>query len=174
MIVWSNLRSLVRDTRGAAMIEFAILGPIIIALLVGVLLMGLQLQSYNALKSIAYDVNRYTVVEYQKSNDMTTEQVRQIALATARSSPYLLSTDNFSVAAVEKDIGMTGAKEIEVTMTYRPPALLGGLKIGMPKMSQVQAIIVPGDVSPDGGTDGDGEGGTDGGTDGGSDGAWGQ
>ena len=81
------LQRLRDDCDGAAMVEFALLAPIMLVMLFGVLMMGVQMQTYNALRGIAYDVNRYTVVEYQKANDLNASQISQVAASIARSSP---------------------------------------------------------------------------------------
>ena len=47
----STLRRLRRDDRGAAIIEFALLAPVLLGLMLGVLQMGLQMQSFNALRA---------------------------------------------------------------------------------------------------------------------------
>ena len=60
-----------RDNSGAAVIEFAILAPVIFAMLLGVIQVGLSMQAQNALRSIASQTARYAVVEYQKGNEVT-------------------------------------------------------------------------------------------------------
>jgi Flp pilus assembly protein TadG len=42
-----------RDRRGAVMVEFALIGPALLAMLFGVLQFGLGMQNYNALRSIS-------------------------------------------------------------------------------------------------------------------------
>lgn len=106
-------------------VEFALLGPVLIALLLGVLQVGTGMQNYNALRGIAADVGRHVVVEYQKSNELTNAQVRQIGQATAVQAPYMLDSDSVRVevgdAATQR---VAGAREITFTITYTVPSVL--------------------------------------------------
>ena len=77
------LTQLTDDRSGSAIIEFAILAPMIFAMLFGVIQVGLQMWSYNSLRSIVADTARYTMVEYQKSNQLTTDQIESKATAIA-------------------------------------------------------------------------------------------
>lgn len=53
-----RLRSLVRDTRGATMIEFAILAPIFFAILAAILQTSIQYLAAQVLESGVYDASR--------------------------------------------------------------------------------------------------------------------
>jgi len=120
MIRLRALRDLRVDTVGATVIEFAILAPAVIAMIMGVFTIGMQMQSYNALRSIAGDVNRYTVVEYQKANELTAEQIQQVAASIAVHAPYDLSGDELDVAVTEGGTIVEGAKRFSVVLTYTP------------------------------------------------------
>ena len=140
------LKRYLRDRRGMAAIEFAILAPMIIVLLLGVLAIGIQMQNFNSLRSIAYDVNRYTVIQYQKDIEFDADQIRDKALAIAGSSPYNLATGDearFDVTVEEGATPITGARRFDLTLTYIPMKIAMPLDLDPPKLTKTQAIIVP-------------------------------
>ena len=67
----ARLRQLRGDTAGSAVVEFGILAPTIITLFLGVVQVGMWMQTYNALRSVAAESGRYVAVEYQKSNNIS-------------------------------------------------------------------------------------------------------
>jgi Flp pilus assembly protein TadG len=135
-----NFSVLWDDKQGAAVIEFAILAPLLLTMLIGVLMMGVELQNYNALRSIAYDVNRYTVVEYQKSNKIDTDQIENVAVSLASHLPYTLASDRLDVTAVVGTTSIAGAKQFDLTYSYTPKNLSG---FQPPKITYTDLIIVP-------------------------------
>lgn len=138
-----NLYRLLKDREGAAVIEFAVVAPALITMLIGVLMIGIYMKDYNSVRAIAYDTNRYTVVEYQKSNKMTETQIAQVATAIARRSPYNLAADEIETSAVEEESGISGAKKFTLTVAYTPPEISGLLGISPPRIEQTETIIVP-------------------------------
>jgi len=92
----SLLARLRRNHEGAAAIEFALVAPVLITMLLGVLMIGLHMQAYNSVRSAAFDTERFTVVEYQRQNEMLPAQIEQVAVAIATRSPY-----NFNPEEVE-------------------------------------------------------------------------
>ena len=120
-----RLRTLVADNSGAAMIEFGILAPAIITLMLGVLQVGLWMQSYNALRSVAADTGRYVAVEYQKSNRISNVNMalwaRSHAINNYMFDSTLIST-NVTDAAAQP---ITGVTEKTLTLTYTMTSILG-------------------------------------------------
>ena len=119
------LRRLLRERSGSAIIEFGILAPAILTLLLGVLQVGLWMQNYNALRGAAADAGRYVAVEYQKSN-----QITNIAMATwARehaSATYLLDEDRLSTEVVDAtNQQIAGVTEKTLTINYTMTSILG-------------------------------------------------
>ena len=53
------LQRLRRNSDGSAVVEFAMLGGLFIAMLLGVFQVGIAMQSYNAMRSMTADVARY-------------------------------------------------------------------------------------------------------------------
>lgn len=110
---------LARDLRGAIAIEFALLAPVLILLMVGVFHMGVYMQNYNAVRSIASDAARYTMVEYQKGNELTTTQIRSVILASAVNTPYMLDSDRLTISVQEVGTSrVTDATELDLDITY--------------------------------------------------------
>jgi len=143
MTVSRMLRHLRRDTSGAAMIEFAILGPAMIAMLMGIVVVGMQMRDFNSIRAAVADINRYTMIEYQKGNELTAEQVAQVAVAIASRQPYNLNADRLDSVVTEPATGVTGAKKYLVTLTYTPPELIELFHLGPPTIVQQQSIILP-------------------------------
>lgn len=137
------LSRLRRDATGGAMIEFAILGPAMIAMLLAIVIGGMQMRDYNSIRSAAAEVNRYAIIEYQKENRLSTNQVAQVAVAIAARQPYNLNPDRLDSVVVEQATGVVGAKKFMLTLTYSPPDLIGLMNMSPPTLTQQQAIILP-------------------------------
>lgn len=138
------LLNLGRDLRGAAIVEFAILAPLIFAMLFGALQAGIQMWCYNSLRSIAADTARYTMVEYQKQNQLSTGQIESKAVAIGVNSPYDFNIDRFNPAPVvdtpASDI--SGMTKFTLTMTYTPPSILDFTGIKAPTLTITRPIYV--------------------------------
>jgi Flp pilus assembly protein TadG len=124
---FANLRD---DSNGSVAIEFAILGPFLITMLLGIFQVGIGMKDYNALRSATGDIARFAVTNYQKSmftNDTDLEtQARTIATAL----PYGLDTSRLTVDIANAGTQrVAGATEKTITLTYTIPSVLG--MIGM-------------------------------------------
>ena len=116
--------SLRDDTSGTTIIEFAVLAPAIIGLMLGVLQVGLSMQAQNALRGIASDTARYAVVEYMKKNEVTNTAIKNQAETIGEGAPYLLQ-DSFTATVVDAGTQrVDGAFEKTLTLTYTPPNVL--------------------------------------------------
>ena len=135
------------DRSGSTIIEFAILAPMIFAMLFGVIQVGIQMWSYNSLRSILADTARYTMVEYQKGNSLSPEQIESKAIAIAVNSPYDFNIDQIdinpptTIVAGDSDYiaGMTG---FSLTMSYTPPTVLDFTGIRAPTLTITRPIYV--------------------------------
>lgn len=143
MMARGTVHRLVHDTGGGSVIEFALLAPAMIAMLMGIFWIGVQMRSYNELRSIVSDVSRYTVVEYQKSNKLTTQQISDVASATAIRAPYNLAGSNLDVSVVQQASPVAGATEFQITLSYTAPNFLDFLGIGAPVQTFSQSVFVP-------------------------------
>jgi Flp pilus assembly protein TadG len=132
------------DRRGAAIVEFAVLAPLLFAMVFGVIQVGLQMWSYNSLRSIVADTARYTMVEYQKGNEITSEQIESKAIALAVNSPYDFNIDNIGTIQADpvSPSDISGMTEFNLTMTYTPPTVLDFTGIRAPTLSISRPIYV--------------------------------
>lgn len=137
-----NFRAFLRDTRGAALVEFAILAPIIFALMFGVLQVGFHMFAYNAVRSVASDTARYTIVEYQKDDPVTTTQIENQAEAYAVNAPYELDGANLTATATKPVTDIAGTTKFMLTLTYVPANMLGFFNIGSPTITVTRPIYV--------------------------------
>lgn len=148
MTIRKKIKRLLPDNRGAALVEFALLAPVLFGMMLGVMYIGLQMMSYNALQAISSDIARYTVVEYQKlgaataSQTVNTTGIRNKAIAIAVNPPYDLEADDLTVVVTHpsSDIGNTDKYTATITYTpYNPIAFLG---VGDPTMREVRSFYV--------------------------------
>lgn len=131
------------DRSGTSVIEFAVIAPIIIALMIGVLQVGMAMQSYNAIRSVTAETQRYAIVEYQKGLSPSNLAIRTQAISIADGAPYLLAPRNLTVtigdAATQR---VSGAREMTVTISYRIPTVLPLLGFAAPTVSHSRPIFV--------------------------------
>lgn len=120
-----KIQNIIRNEDGATIIEFALLGPMVIGLMIAVLQLGMAMQSYNAVRSVTAETARYALVEYQKGNGVDNANIQTTALDIADGAPYLLIrqdlTVNITDAATQR---VNGARELTVDVSYRVPNIL--------------------------------------------------
>lgn len=117
-------KKLGRDENASTIVEFAILAPAFLGLLLGVFQIAINMQAMNALRGVASDTARYAVVEYQKQNEVTNETIRLEAERIGESLPYALDR-NFSASVTDvASTRVAGAFEKTLTVRYTPPAVL--------------------------------------------------
>lgn len=141
-MTFPSLRSLWRDMRGAALVEFALLAPTIFALMFGVLQVGFHMFAYNAVRSVASDTARYTIVEYQKQDLLTVTQIEDRAFAYAVNAPYGLDPDNLTAIATQPVSDIAGTTKFMLTITYVPANMLGFFNIGSPTITVTRPVYV--------------------------------
>lgn len=132
-----------RNSEGAATVEFALLGPIMITMMMGVLQIGMAMWSYNSLRGIASDVARYAVINYQSNNKLTTSQLRDYTEAVATQAPYGMMLENLNITVVQATTQrVSGATELTVTVNYNFPTLLSIIGVGTIPMSFSRPIFL--------------------------------
>lgn len=120
-----TLGDLLRQTHGSVVTEFALLAPTILALMLGVFQIGIGMQNYNAMRSVASDVMRYAVVNYQTGNELTNDQIRYYLRSIAIKSPYQLESSRLAISVTNVATPrISGTVEKTVTMTYSIPTVL--------------------------------------------------
>lgn len=134
-----------RDSQGAAAIEFALLAPMFLVMLFGVLHMGIYLQNYNAVQSLASDGARYAMIEYQKDNQLTDEQLQGVILGMATTAPYLLDTDRVDITVDRSsESRVDGAIEIDLSINYSRMDLIPGLELPLSVIRYSRSVwVVP-------------------------------
>lgn len=135
--------ALLRDTGGAVAIEFAILAPVMFALMIGVFQIGFHMQNYNAMRSITDDASRFTVVEYQKANELSATEIESAAYAIAVNPPYGLRGDQLDITAQEQTSEITGTRKFALNISYNPHNFLSFIDVAALKLTYAKPIYVP-------------------------------
>lgn len=139
----SFLNTLWRDQRGATAVEFALVGPTMIAAMLGVVQVGMAMWSYNTLRGVAHDAARYAVVNYQATTRITNSQIVDYTRSVATNPPYGLLASNLTVTVVNATTQrVTGATELTMTITYSVPTVLSLLGLGDLPMSYSRPIFL--------------------------------
>jgi Flp pilus assembly protein TadG len=137
---WSLLQ---RDRRGSVAVEFGLLGPLFIAMLIGILQVSVAMQAYNAMRNVSADVSRQAMVQYQTGNRLTRAQLSAMTASTAIRAPYLLNGDNLVVrvsdAAAQR---VAGAHEFTLEVDYVVPTILPFMGWAAPTMTYSRPMFV--------------------------------
>lgn len=137
------LARLARDCAGATIVEFAILAPAVIGLMLGVFQIGMAMQSYNAIRSVTAEAARYATVEYQKGEEPNNAAIRTQTIAIADGPPYLLDPDELTVTVVDAaNQRVNGAREMTITVSYDVPSVLPLFEWTSPTVTQTRPIFV--------------------------------
>ena len=128
----ARLRQLGTERSGSVIVEFGILAPAIITLLLGVVQIGMWMQTYNALRSVAAETGRSVAVCYQR-RDFTNNcrnMNQNIGMATwAREhaiSSFLFDGSQLSTTVVDSgDQLITGVTEKTLTLNYTMDSFMG-------------------------------------------------
>jgi Flp pilus assembly pilin Flp len=120
------LRRIGRDRTGGALVEFALLAPVFITLMIGVLQIGVYMQNYSAIRSLAADAARFATVEYQKSNNMPEDDLEASIMGLALGPPYNLHTGSLDVDIDQVSSPVDGALKFDMNISYASPGFLPG------------------------------------------------
>ena len=120
------LKRLRRDQAGAAALEFGLLAPIMITMLLGTFQIGLGMQNYDALSSVSADLARVAMTNYQNANRRTDEWLEDRAQTIATAAPYNLvgARLTVNVTAVTPST-VAGTTQKTITLQYAVPSMLG-------------------------------------------------
>jgi Flp pilus assembly protein TadG len=137
------LRRLAANETGASAIEFALLAPVFISLMLGVVEVGLYMQNYNAVRSLASDAARFAAVEYQKNNVVTEDVLEANIKAMGVASPYNLIDAQLTVTVTEvTPARVNGAREFDLDVNYALPDIIGGTTIDNFTVSYSRPLFV--------------------------------
>jgi Flp pilus assembly protein TadG len=152
MACWRiGARKLGIDRRGVAAVEFAFAAPLILAMLFGILQIGLLMLAYNGIRSLAGEMGRYAVVQYMTGNELSDSQIETAVIARGVRAGSGLNADNLQVnAATALVSSVPGVKQIDLTITYSVPNVLPfwpgeGFQIDVEKPVMVYADFDPDD-----------------------------
>jgi Flp pilus assembly pilin Flp len=120
---------LARDQRGAVLVEFALLAPALLILLLGVFQVGVHVQNSNAVRNLASDGARWAVVQYQRGNTLTTEQVGMGIRARGIGAKFNLKPERLAVDVTQPNSRIAGVREMHIRITYDAPNFLGFAKV---------------------------------------------
>ena len=132
-----------QQEHAVASVEFAMLAPVLIAMMFGVLQIGLAAQNYSAVRNVSADVARYTMIQYTTGHPMPDDVVIARTKAIAEAGPYYLSAPprlQASVADVTTP-QVPGTIEKTLTITYQIPTLLDHLGVRGPTISYSRPLI---------------------------------
>jgi Flp pilus assembly protein TadG len=138
-----DLRRLTSNERGASAIEFALLAPVFIGLMMGVVEVGLYMQNYNAVRSLASDASRFAAVEYQKNNVLTEDVLEANIQAMGVELPYNLIDAQLTVTVTEvTPARVNGAREFDLDIDYALPDIIGGTTLDNFTVSYSRPLFV--------------------------------
>ena len=136
-------RTLAADRRGATAVEFALLAPAIIAMLLGVLQVGAAMQNYNALRNVSADVARYAMVQYATGNNLTNDQLRNYALSASENTPYLLEASRINATVTDAATQrVTGATEKTLIIDYQVLGLFDAMGLRGPAITYTRPLFL--------------------------------
>lgn len=142
-MIGEYLARLGKEREGSVAVEFAIIGPTMLAMMLGVFQIGIGMQNYNAMRSIAAETARHAIVNYQTGNKLSNLQLADHAKTVGISPPYSLQYDRLAATVSDASVQrVPGARELTVTLTYRVPTILGIIGIGDIPMSFNRPIFV--------------------------------
>lgn len=138
-----------RNSQGSVAIEFALIGPAMLAMLLGVLQFGIGMQNYNALRSVSAEVARYAVINAQdaaaKSNmgmRETNAQLEQYARSVAVDAPYGLKSSNLTVTITSVPTRVDGASERTIELRYNIPSVLAVIGLTSIPISYTRPVFI--------------------------------
>jgi len=110
------------NERGANLVEFALVIPLLLLMLVGVADLGRAFRTYIAITNAAREGARFA-----SRLPAAEVQIKDAAIEEAALSGLALSADDIAIG----NLGGEGGTPITVTVTYDFPLILGGL-LGLP------------------------------------------
>lgn len=120
------LRHLRTERRGAVAVEFALIAPFLLGVMLGVFQVGIGMQNYNALRAISSDTARFAAIDAQKGGTRKTdEELETWVRNRATGAPYLLHTANLTVdVATDATPRIATVAEKSITLTYTVRSVL--------------------------------------------------
>jgi Flp pilus assembly pilin Flp len=142
VIALRSLRRLAADRDGSTMVEFALLAPAFIGMLLGVLQIGIGMQNYNALRGLSADVARYAMIQQARGDPQSNDALKLYAIDAGQGTPYLLNDSLEPVVTDAAAPQVAGVKELTLTINYQIPSLFGMMGIKGPNISYTRPIFL--------------------------------
>ncbi|MEJ6008998.1 TadE/TadG family type IV pilus assembly protein [Novosphingobium aquae] len=134
---------IVRDASGSVAIEFALLIPVLITMMLGVFQIGITMNSYNAMRSASADIARYTVVQYQNGSFRDTNDLTTTARTMATSAPYMLDTSRLTISVSRPETQrVAGTTELSVSIRYNAPSVMNLIGVSDIPLSYSQPVFL--------------------------------
>jgi Flp pilus assembly protein TadG len=120
------VKSLARRRDGAVAVEFALIAPFLLGVMLGVFQVGIGMQSYNALRAITADTARFAAIDAQRGGTRKTdEELETWVRNRATRAPYALHTANLTVdVTTDATPRIATLAEKSVTVTYTVDSVL--------------------------------------------------
>lgn len=132
-----------RDASGSSVVEFALIAPAFLMMLLGVFQVGAWMQAYNAMRNAVAQTGRQVAVQYQTDNLLTDAQIANVGLAVATTKPYMLDGEKTDIEVEEVlPRKFTTAKELNFTLTYEMPSFLDFAGITGPEISYSRTMFL--------------------------------
>ena len=127
------LKRLIGHAGGVAAVEFALVAPLVIGLMMGMFQVSIAMYNYNSLRGAVDETARYAIVQFQKEERDDEQALDTKARAIATSSAYNLDPaklgDNPIVVLLD-DSRVAGALEATITMEYEVPSVARMIGMG--------------------------------------------
>ncbi|MEL0212759.1 MAG: TadE/TadG family type IV pilus assembly protein [Novosphingobium sp.] len=137
---------LLRDNTGSVVTEFALLGPTVLTLMLGVFQIGIGMQNYNAMRAVSFEVMRYAVVSYQTDNNLTNAQLVSYARSIATGQAYGLDATRLDITIADVTTPrVTGTKEKTLKIVYAIPTVLSIIGYSEFPIKYSQALFLVGE-----------------------------
>lgn len=135
------LKTLQPSQDGATVVEFGLLVPVIFGSFLGVLQAGLGMMTHNSLRNLSAETSRYTLVQYQSSNELTVAQVEEDARARAAAHGFSPAKFDVEVDPVATP-RIEGALEYTMTTKYKVASVLPFLGVETIDVSFTRPIFL--------------------------------
>ena len=114
-------RTLAQDRRGSTVVEFALVGPVVVLMVMAALELGMALRANAALRDLIGWAGREAVVSYQlvASGGQTKTQIEEAIRSRAASGGYKLGNGTLRpVVTIVRDTSLLTVNRVNIHLTY--------------------------------------------------------
>lgn len=140
----SILRRLRTDCTGTSAMEFALVAPMFIILMLGTLQIGLWMHGYNGMRAVAAETSRHFTVQNQRGTPgITNLTMARWARDEARNSSYILAGGTVTTDVTDNATqNITGVTQKTLTVTYQMSSFMGMVGISSLNLTFRRPIFV--------------------------------